>query len=332
MDSRASSRTMTRDRQRSQDSLTTLTNSPLMNLTTLDGYTINRDAIPIPTYLPPDPTKKSHARKQPAGHVARPRNAFILFRCDFVRQGKVPPTVERDHRNISRIAGNFWRHMSEADKSPWVRMAEREKAMHKKANPGYRYTPVGVPVAKRRKVNTGDTEMADSFRVQGRPRRSSSCPPASLDSTPLYHHTASPFKLFFFILGLKLLYYRLSVPPPIEETLSKQLLYPPPQSTEAHPKKAEVRTIPRPRRPSSCPPYSLPECPPHLIVPSQGRPIVDQLSDHPLQTGAYPSLTDYPPLEGWVNTPNAAWQWGSWDGDSKTVVPELDFFVCFFAH
>jgi hypothetical protein len=57
------------------------------------------------------PKKKSHARKQPAGHIPRPRNAFILFRCLFVSQQAVPASVEKDHRNISRIAGKVWKSM-----------------------------------------------------------------------------------------------------------------------------------------------------------------------------------------------------------------------------
>ncbi|TFK70575.1 high mobility group box, partial [Pluteus cervinus] len=71
--------------------------------------------------------------------VPRPRNAFILFRCDFVRQKKIPEDVEKDHRNISRIVGRIWREMSEEDKFPWVEMAEREKLVHSQTYPGYKY-------------------------------------------------------------------------------------------------------------------------------------------------------------------------------------------------
>lgn len=98
-------------------------------------------ALPIPTYVPVDPTKKSHAKKQPAGHIPRPRNAFILFRCDFVRQKKIPEDVENDHRNISRIVGKIWREMTDEDKGPWVKMAEKEKEIHCLRYPNYRYAP-----------------------------------------------------------------------------------------------------------------------------------------------------------------------------------------------
>ncbi|RDB16500.1 hypothetical protein Hypma_002958 [Hypsizygus marmoreus] len=132
--------------------------------------------LPIPTYLPQDPTKKSHARKQPHGHVRRPRNAFILFRCDFVRQKKVPDDVENDHRNISRIVGTVWRQMSEREREPWVRMAEREKRLHRKVYPGYRYSPAGEAVGGKKKKR-GDVSDGDGDGDVCAQRRSSSCPP-----------------------------------------------------------------------------------------------------------------------------------------------------------
>ncbi|KAF9524770.1 high mobility group box domain-containing protein, partial [Crepidotus variabilis] len=80
----------------------------------------------------PDPKKKSHARKQPEGHIPRARNPFMLFRCNFVDQRLVPSFEETDHRNISRIAGRIWQDMMEEEKVPWVEMAAAEKLEHMK--------------------------------------------------------------------------------------------------------------------------------------------------------------------------------------------------------
>lgn len=93
------------------------------------------------------PAKKSHARKQPEGHIPRPRNAFILFRCDFVAQKKVPASVETDHRNISRIVGRIWKAMSDEDRRPWVEKAKRERERHKRLYPQYRYSPSSAATA-----------------------------------------------------------------------------------------------------------------------------------------------------------------------------------------
>jgi HMG (high mobility group) box len=92
-----------------------------------------------PTLGPP--AKKSHARKQPEGHIPRPRNAFILFRSDFVAQKKIPASVEPDHRNISRIVGRIWKAMSDEARQPWIEAAKRERERHKRLYPQYRYAP-----------------------------------------------------------------------------------------------------------------------------------------------------------------------------------------------
>jgi hypothetical protein len=91
--------------------------------------------------------KKSHARKQPQGHIPRPRNAFILFRCDFVAQKKIPASVEPDHRNISRIVGRIWKAMSDEDRRPWVEEAKKEREKHKRLYPLYRYSPTSAATA-----------------------------------------------------------------------------------------------------------------------------------------------------------------------------------------
>ncbi|KAF9021236.1 HMG-box [Hymenopellis radicata] len=131
--------------------------------------------LPTPTALSltptvPDPTKKSHARKRPPGHVPRPRNAFILFRCDFVRQQTIPHSVERDHRNLSRIAGMMWRGMTEEMRKPWMAMAEREKREHAERWPEYRYKPEGLVGPKRKVKLTGageETDGDEEFEVGG---------------------------------------------------------------------------------------------------------------------------------------------------------------------
>ncbi|KAF9039071.1 high mobility group box domain-containing protein, partial [Panaeolus papilionaceus] len=73
--------------------------------------------------------------------IPRPRNPFILFRTNFVRQQRIPNSVESDHRNISRIVGRLWNAMTEEQREPWKVMAVREREEHAKIHPGYRFTP-----------------------------------------------------------------------------------------------------------------------------------------------------------------------------------------------
>jgi len=118
------------------------------------GRELRPSAIPNSTPTPDDAqpaleplAKKSHARKQPKGHIPRPRNAFILFRCDFVAQKKIPASVEPDHRNISRIVGRIWKAMGEEGRRPWIEEAKREREKHKRLYPQYRYSPSSTATA-----------------------------------------------------------------------------------------------------------------------------------------------------------------------------------------
>ncbi|KAK7435706.1 hypothetical protein VKT23_019538 [Stygiomarasmius scandens] len=100
-------------------------------------------SVPVPDpsslYLAPDPSKKSHAKRKPAGHIPRPKNAFILFRCDLVRQKRIPAELQADHKDISRIAGMMWKSLSSKQKKPWMDMAKMEKKLHLLKYPNYAY-------------------------------------------------------------------------------------------------------------------------------------------------------------------------------------------------
>ncbi|KAG2745471.1 hypothetical protein P692DRAFT_2082240 [Suillus brevipes Sb2] len=124
---------------------------PTLSLNTLPDVI----QLPIPGVadLIPKTNRTSHAKRQPAGHIPRPRNAFILFRCDFVQQKKIPGHVESDHRNLSRIAGKIWRGMKKEQQKPWIDLALKEKERHAAMYPGYKYMPA-QQTSKQRKVKS----------------------------------------------------------------------------------------------------------------------------------------------------------------------------------
>ncbi|PWZ02237.1 hypothetical protein BCV70DRAFT_221899 [Testicularia cyperi] len=130
--------------------------------------------------LPPPPSKRpgvSHARKTPADHIKRPRNAYILFRSHTVAQNLIPQEVERDHRNISRIISHMWKSLGDDERAIWTEQAKREQEEHKRKYPDYRYQPTTrrENVMKRnvKKLENGDEEcqeIADVIlKAQGRP-------------------------------------------------------------------------------------------------------------------------------------------------------------------
>ena len=105
-------------------------------------------------FAPPRTTSSSHARKRKEGHIPRPPNAFILFRSEMWKKDLKDVSSsgpEKDHRQISRIAGLRWKVLDEATKEQYKRKAREVKADHQRMYPGYRYIPTGKRKVKRRK-------------------------------------------------------------------------------------------------------------------------------------------------------------------------------------
>ena len=86
---------------------------------------------PSPHTSPPKP--RNTIRRDPA-YVPRPRNAFMLFRLDLnARRGSLA------QKDLSRLAGAFWRRLPETKKKIYKEMANREKEIHKAKYPRYSY-------------------------------------------------------------------------------------------------------------------------------------------------------------------------------------------------
>ena len=164
--------------------------------------------LPVPGSsgeLQPKPARLANGRH----HVPRPRNPFILFRCDLVHQRKVLPRSDLDDTNISRIAGDLWREMTAAQKRPWLELAAQEKARHALLYPDYKYAPAhNGPKSKKAKNESAyledrpprqvsrmgaasPSENPKPRRQPERPRpyplprrRSSSCPPVGAIPVP----------------------------------------------------------------------------------------------------------------------------------------------------
>ncbi|KAG9106582.1 hypothetical protein FRC07_008780 [Ceratobasidium sp. 392] len=120
----------------------------------LDNSPVSPAEVSDDEYTPPrrssiGPVRsiKSHSRRQPPGHIPRPKNAFILYRSWYVKQGFLNGieasvyTKSNDHREISRIVGRLWKEMSEKDRQTWRVNAEEEKKQHALKHPNYKYSP-----------------------------------------------------------------------------------------------------------------------------------------------------------------------------------------------
>jgi HMG (high mobility group) box len=82
--------------------------------------------------------------------VPRPRNAFIIFRCEYSRKHARDPSDSSDKsgrsdKTLSKRAGEEWRRLSAAEREQYKILAEQEKAAHALQNPDYRFKPMRRP-------------------------------------------------------------------------------------------------------------------------------------------------------------------------------------------
>ncbi len=83
------------------------------------------------------PRGRNAIRRDPA-YVPRPRNAFMLFRIDFNAR-KQNQTGNLAQKDVSRLAGAYWRKLPETKKQIYKDMANREREIHKAKYPSYSY-------------------------------------------------------------------------------------------------------------------------------------------------------------------------------------------------
>lgn len=104
------------------------------------------DSRPIRSSCP------STRRPHEPGWVARPRNAFIVFRCDYSqthrrkgRRIRRPPGIHSTEPSLSKRAAMAWKQMTPEEKEPYMIRAEQEREEHMRRNPDYRFRPQRQP-------------------------------------------------------------------------------------------------------------------------------------------------------------------------------------------
>lgn len=79
-------------------------------------------------------------------HVPRPRNSFIIFRCDFTHKyiangGSERASDTQKADSLSKRAGEAWKNASSETKRCYQKLADEERALHRANYPGYRFRP-----------------------------------------------------------------------------------------------------------------------------------------------------------------------------------------------
>ncbi|KAJ7368242.1 hypothetical protein DFH08DRAFT_947178 [Mycena albidolilacea] len=98
--------------------------------------------------------------------IPRPPNAFILYRSDLLKSGKIPENMERRQQNLSRVAGECWNLLKPHEKQVWQELAAERAAIHQLEYPNYHFkpSPRGKGKTKPRPTNANSDDLIRTLR------------------------------------------------------------------------------------------------------------------------------------------------------------------------
>ncbi|KAJ6527260.1 hypothetical protein DFH09DRAFT_827249, partial [Mycena vulgaris] len=80
--------------------------------------------------------------------IPRPKNSFMIFRCEFTRLHHNPQGsrsrrngLRECYRSVSGRASDAWHSLTPLEKQHYQHLADLEKAQHALDYPHYRYRP-----------------------------------------------------------------------------------------------------------------------------------------------------------------------------------------------
>ncbi|KAJ6604151.1 hypothetical protein DFH09DRAFT_1067907 [Mycena vulgaris] len=122
---------------------------------------------------PPPPSRPSHARQRPEDHIPRPPNPFIVFRSDYcVWNRQLDSGAVRDHRLVSKLAGQAWAALDSASRKKYEDLAREKKRLHAIQYPDYAYAPSSRSGGKGKKRKANDDRDYEERMPQSKRRKS----------------------------------------------------------------------------------------------------------------------------------------------------------------
>ncbi|KAG6375875.1 hypothetical protein JVT61DRAFT_2740 [Boletus reticuloceps] len=154
-----------------QSQSTTL--APLMDVT--------RTAI-----APSSDRRAQRNRNRDPSWIPRPRNAFIIFRCEYSRehaQGAQESQNDQDSNNasvktLSKRAADAWKQLPPSEKERYKILADKEREEHARLHPHYRFRPMKrqVSVSGTRRDSWERSQSPKAASVESRPAPSAHIP------------------------------------------------------------------------------------------------------------------------------------------------------------
>ncbi|KIM35035.1 hypothetical protein M413DRAFT_449918 [Hebeloma cylindrosporum] len=117
--------------------------------------------------MPLAQARPSGKRRDPS-YIPRPPNAFILFRCAFIKEQNVPGKVEGNHSKLSKIIGLCWRQLAPEEREKWEAKAIVAQAEHRAHYPDWRFRPGANALVKSKVKDEGGTVTTRRRSVRSR--------------------------------------------------------------------------------------------------------------------------------------------------------------------
>lgn len=123
----------------------------------------------------------THNRVRDKEHVARPPNAFMVYRSYVWYTKQLEDNDEKNLSSVSRLAGRSWQVMSDQARYPFRQVADIAKREHAARNPDYKYAPTSRSQTSQKKP----TRRASRAKVKAKVKETATHRNASFDSLPL---------------------------------------------------------------------------------------------------------------------------------------------------
>ncbi|ESK97628.1 hypothetical protein Moror_17490 [Moniliophthora roreri MCA 2997] len=124
----------------------------------------------LPTLLPlPMPALSCPPSPEPVApkpkRIPRPPNAFMLFRSDLIKNGRIPKNVEHRQQTLSCVAGECWNLLKEEERKEWQIKAAEKFREHQLKYPDYKFAPAPKGISKKGKGRNDVVESKDRVRA-----------------------------------------------------------------------------------------------------------------------------------------------------------------------
>lgn len=135
--------------------------------------------FPLITHPPMAPSSDRRAqrnRNRDPSWIPRPRNAFIIFRCEYSREhaqsaqgSQNDPDSDTSVKTLSKRAAEAWKQLSASERERYKILADREREEHARLYPNYRFRPMKRLVSGTRKSSCERSQSPKGGFVEGRP-------------------------------------------------------------------------------------------------------------------------------------------------------------------